>query len=268
MICCGYQTKAQEPHVGSKRYLELVDSADYYISKELWNMAEKKLTEALRLEPANISNSLLLSNLGVVQYQKGEYKKAVESYTLGLGLTPSSTVLLNNRAKAYLSLNSVHDAMKDIDKSLSIDSIQEWPLQMRGYIYLYDNDTANAEKLFKYLHTKFPKNALSYSGLADLEERKGNKEEALKLYDQSLKLDPEDQEVLISKIYLMIDTRKYSEARSDLREAINKFPEEPMFYLLRGYLHRLNYRNEEAQADKKTAIDKGLDPSYVNQFIP
>lgn len=267
-LCTGIQGRAQESAVGSERYMELVDSADYYISKELWNMAEKKLKEALRLEPANISNALLLSNLGVVQYQKGEYKKAVDSYSSGLGLNPSSTVLLNNRAKAFLTLNSVKEAKEDIDKSLSIDSIQEWPLQMRGYIYLYDNDTANAEKLFKYLHKTFPENALAYSGLADLEERKGNKEEALKLYDQSLKLDPEDHEVLISKIYLLIDTEKYSEARTDLKEAIKKFPEEPMFYLLRGYLHRLNYRNQEAQADKKTAIDKGLDPSYVNQFIP
>lgn len=268
LVCCFLPATAQETRTGSERYLELVDSADYYISKELWGMAEKNLTEALRLEPANISNSLLLSNLGVVQFQKGEYKKAIDSYTLGLGLTPSSTVLLNNRAKAYLSLNSVTEAKKDIDKSLSIDSIQEWPLQMRGYIYLYDNDTENAEKLFKFIHQKFPKNALAYSGLADIEERKGNKEEAIKLYDKSLELDPEDQEVLISKIYLLIDTGKYTEARADLRVAINKFPEEGMFYLLRGYLHKLNYRTAEAQADKKTAIDKGIDPSYVNQFIP
>ncbi len=41
-----------------------------------------------------------------------------------------------------------------------------------------------------------------------------------------------------------------------------------MFYLFRGYLHKLNYRNEEAAADKKIALDKGLDPQIVEQYLP
>ncbi|MCH5232184.1 MAG: tetratricopeptide repeat protein [Muribaculaceae bacterium] len=252
----------------SSRYLELVDSVDYYISKELWNMAEQKIMEALRLEPANFSNSLLLNNLGIVRSHKKEYDKAVEAYTLGISMAPSSTVLYNNRARAYLMLDSVHTALKDVDFSLSIDSIQEWPLQTMGYMYLYDNDITNAEKVFNFLKLKFPENSFAYAGLADIQERLGNRENALQLYGKSLELNPDEPEIMVSEIFLLIDLEKFSEARSKIKRGISLFPEDPMFYLLRGYLHRLNYRQQEAQADKKTAIDKGLDPAYVSRFIP
>ena len=52
-------------------YYELVDSADYYINKEEYAKAEETILRALRLEPSNYNNSLLLSNLGTIQRRQG-----------------------------------------------------------------------------------------------------------------------------------------------------------------------------------------------------
>ena len=60
----------------------------------------------------------------------------------------------------------------------------------------------------------------------------------------------------------------YSAASADITDAIKCFPEVPDFFIARGYLHRLNFRNEEAKIDKKIALDKGADPQFVDQFIP
>ena len=258
-------------HLGfpnSPRYLELADSADFFIARENWNKAEATILKALRLEPANFGNSLLLANLGLVQANKGEYEKALHSLTLGLNLAPSSTVILNNRAHTYLLMDSIGPAINDLDKSLSIDSIQEWPLQTRAFLYLQDNRNNDASRLFNKLRITFPDNSSSFSGLAAISELQGRNEEAIKNYKKALELNPDDEDAIAAYIFLLIKTEDYIAARSEIREALNKNPENPMYYLLRGYLHRLNFRPDEALADKKTAIAKGLSPDYVSSFIP
>lgn len=252
----------------SPRYLELADSADFFIAHENWNKAEKTIVEALKLEPANFSNSMLLANLGIVQSQKGEFAKALNSLSLGLSLAPSSTVLLNNRAHTYLMMDSIDNAVKDLDKSLGIDSLQEWTLQTRAYLYLQNKKIDQAEKLLNYLMKNFPGNSSVFSGLAALSQYKGDFDHAKENYLKALKVNGDDDEAREALILLLIDTNDYTGARQQIRQGLERNPENPMFYLLRGYLHRLNYRSEEAKADKKLAISKGLDASYVSSFIP
>lgn len=258
-------------HLGfpeSSRYLELADSADFFIARENWDKAEAKIIEALRLEPANFSNSLLLSNLGLIQSQKGEYTKALQSLSLGLNIAPSSTVLLNNRAHTYLLMDSVTLAEKDLDKSLEIDSLQEWTLQTRAYIYLQNDRKDIAKELFNKIKNNFKDNSSAYSGLAAIAETEGDFSKAIENYKKALELRPEDEEAREAYIFVLIKTNEYSQARTEIRKALDLNPENPMFYLLRGYLHRLNFRLDEAQADKKIAISKGIDPQYATSFIP
>ena len=252
----------------SPRYMELADSADFFIERENWPKAEEKIIQALRIEPANFTNSLLLANLGLVQTSMGEYEKALQSLTLGLNIAPRSTVILNNRAHTYILVDDIEKAEADLDKSLEIDSLQEWPLQTRAFLYLQKSDFENAGQIFDKMMSNFPENPSVYTGKATIAEALGNTEEALAFYSKALSLDPTDDETREAYIFLIIKQENYSEARSKLREALEINPENPMFYLLRGYLHRLNFRPDEALADKKIAISKGLDPKLVSDFIP
>lgn len=252
----------------SPRYIELADSADFFIERENWTKAEETIIKALRLEPANFTNSLLLANLGLVQSNMGEYNKAIQSLTLGLNLAPSSTVLLNNRAHTFLLMDSVSAAVKDIDKSLGIDSLQEWPLQTKAFLYLQNKDLENAKILFQKLKNNFSPNSSILSGLAAIYEIEGKESEALKFYEEAIKLNSNDEEAREAYIFLLIKANEYTKARSEIKNSLEVNSENPMFYLLRGYLHRLSFRMDEAEADKKIAISKGLDPGYVENFIP
>lgn len=252
----------------SLRYMELADSADYFISIEKWDIAEMKILEALRLEPANFTNSLLLSNLGTIRTAKGEYEKALESFELALSIAPSSAVIYNNRARTFLLLDKKTNAKNDIEKSLLIDRNQEWPLQTLGIILVGENQPDSARIVFEELSYRFPDNYISHSGLGAIAEFSGDNEEALKEYDKALNINPDDIDTLASKILLLINLERYQEARQIITKAILAFPEEAILYLLRGYLHRLNFRQEEAQADRKIAIEKGLEVEYVEKFIP
>lgn len=253
-------------YASSPRYIALADSADNYIKAENWEMAEKTLLSALRLEPGNFSNSLLLSNLGVIQTRQGRMDEALESFRLGLSIAPRSSVLYTNRARTYLHLKRYQDALADINETLSIDSIQEWPLQMRGFL-LINTDPERAKKDFTRLSKYYPHNALAMTGLAAVAEKEGNFNDALKYYDESLKIE-DNPDIRFSRILLKINMQQYSEASEDISESIKLFPQEGQLYLIRGYLHKLNYRNEEAAIDKKIALDKGTDKQLVDQFFP
>lgn len=258
-------------HLGvpaSPRYLELADSADYFIAHENWPKAESTIIEALRLEPANFSNSLLLANLGLVQSNQGKYLQALRSLDLGLNIAPSSTVLLNNRAHTYLNMDSISAAANDLDRSLQIDSLQQWPLQTRAFLYLQNGEIGKAKNIFTKMKTSFPNNSSVFAGLAAIADKEGNLREAMTNYEEALTINENDEEAREAFISLLIRNNEYTEARAIIRRGLDLNPENPMFYLLRGYLHRLNYRLEEAQADKKIALSKGLDPSFVSSFIP
>lgn len=251
----------------SPQYIALADSADIYIKREKWEQAERVIIQALRLEPANFSNSLLLSNLGVVQTNQGRYEEALESFRLGLSLSPKSTTIRNNRAWTRIITNDISGAMEDLDVSLSNDSLQEWPLQMRGLLRVSLNDLPGARHDFLLLSRQYPGNEIAMSGLGRISEKEGKPEEALRYYDEALSIK-EDPEIHSARILLKIGMEKFSDASAEIRKCIDKYPEDPYFYLLRGYLHRLNYRIEEAKADKKIALDKGADPQTVEHFLP
>lgn len=251
----------------SPEYLALSDSADNFIKKERWADAEQSILKALRLEPGNFSNSLLLSNLGVIHSNMGHYDKALEDFRLGLSIAPKSTVLRNNRARTLLAMRRYDDALTDLNESLAADSLQQPLLQLRGNLLLRKGRTDEAEKDFNLALKLYPRSEAALTGLARTAEIKGDAASALSLYQKALDIE-KVPETLFSYILLNINSRNYSQAALVINDAIKRFPEIGDFYLLRGYLHKLNFRNDEALVDKKIAIDKGSDPQFVEQFLP
>lgn len=258
---------ASAARASSPEYIALADSADNYIKMERWQDAENTILSALKLEPGNFSNSLLLSNLGVVRTNLGKMDDALEAFRLGLSIAPRSSVIRTNRARTLLHLRRYDEALIDLDETLEIDSTQTWPLQMRGLLRIGKNDIEGAKADFTRLSKISFHNASAMAGLARVAEIEGKYDEALEYYDKAVDYD-DNPETRFSRIILKINLEKYSDAGEDIRKAIEKYPEVPDFYLARGYLHRLNYRNQEAEIDKKIALDKGADPQLVEQFLP
>lgn len=250
----------------SPQYLALADSADNYIRAENWDMAEKTIVSALRLEPGNFHNSLLLSNLGVVQTRRGNMDEALESFRLALSIAPGSSVVYSNRARTYLHLRRYDEALSDINRSLEIDSIQEWPLQMRGLLLL-NKEPQKAKTDFERLNRFYPRNVYALTGLAAVAETEGKYDEALDFYDKAVAIE-DDPEIRFSRILLKINNQKYNEASEDISGSLSLFPHAGELYLLRGYLHKLRFRNDDALIDKKIALDKGADPQLVEKFFP
>lgn len=263
-LCVGFEAGAQ---AFTHSYLERADSADRYIKMERWDDAERNLKDALRLEPANPGNALLLSNLGYVQTMLGKTDDALLSYDVSLSIAPRSAVVLSNRALTYIFSGKKDKAMADLNASLAIDSTRAMPLRWRGMLRLEEGDFEGARHDFNMLLRTDNKSADAYDGLTQCAIHDANFDRALEFASKALQIEP-TAERYFTKASIEIDTSRLPEATETLRAAIKEFDRNPELYLLRAKLHELNYRREDCELDKKTALELGLDPQLLLQYFP
>jgi len=247
-------------------YTLCVDSADYYATRHRWEDAERLTVKALRLEPANKSNWLLWSNLGDIRAELNDREGALTAYSIGLSQMPESRKMLSARAALLIEENRVDEAMEDLDAALRLDSTLQWPRMMRGMLELGQNRLKEAEEDFTILRKQYPDNRNALNGLARIRAIEGKQDEAVELYSESLKLEPDDM-VWFYKITLLADMGKLQEASDDLYTAMKQFPRNGNLFLLRAYIHKLRFQNEEAEIDRKLATEYGADPALVESIF-
>lgn len=252
---------------GSDTYMILVDSADNYIKAERWHDAEETIKAALRLEPANFTNALLLQNLGVVQTNQGKLQDAIESFSIGLGIAPNSTVLLTNRAYLLLEMGNVQSAVADLSKSLTVDPSLQRPRKLRGYISLQQGDLTGAMADFNKLKEYYPNDCDAIVGLAECALADGDSKKALELYSEALSKNP-SADMYLSRGLIYANEGRLTEAMADAKSGLAIDSESPELYILCAYIHKLNYRNEESEADIKLAIRNGADSQMIRKYFP
>ncbi|MDE6801630.1 MAG: hypothetical protein K2J06_02585, partial [Muribaculaceae bacterium] len=70
------------------KYIRLVDSADKAIAAGNYKEAITLLGEALRAEPDNSGNVMLLSNIGMLHYYTGSDSLAIHTLSLAHDIAP------------------------------------------------------------------------------------------------------------------------------------------------------------------------------------
>lgn len=239
-------------------YVELADSADRYIRQERWSDAERVIVKALRHEPANKSNYLLWSNLGMVRTDMKDYDGALEAYEIGLALAPSSTTLLSNRARTYLAKGDTGSALADLNKALATDSTLRWPRKMRGLTRASAGDTEGALADFAIYTDRFGKDAAICETTGEIAASKGDVDTALQNFREAYGLEPDD--ALLGKILLSAYIYGRIEEMEDLiSEGIRKYPRNGMMYLMRAMLDKAKFQNSAMEQDLKMAREFGID---------
>lgn len=251
----------------AQSYIQYVDSADFYIKRKMWNDAERMTLGALKQFPANKLNYLLWSNLGDIRLALGKTEDALQAFDIGVIGAPENTNLLNKRAHARFQAKMDSLALRDLDKSLEIDSVQRWPLRTRGMWMLSQKRYDIARNDFETLKRHFPLDEGAYMGLGQLEAINGNSEKALEMYDKALELNA-NEETWFYKITIEIESDKLEKAEDDLRYSLKRFPRCGNLYLLRGLIHKIKFQNEAAEIDRKIALEYGSDPLVVEKILP
>lgn len=247
-------------------YMQMVNSAEESCMRGQWVDAEKCLQSAIRLEPENPLNVMLLANIGMIRFYRGENDGAIAALDSAHNMAPRTTVILENRAKVKMSLNRVDDALADYDKILNIDSLNTYSRYMRGLLLMQRSDTIGARKDFEALDRIAPDSLETNIAWASYGSFKGDWPEVERRLNRVIAKDP-SPDFLIERARARLMTDNLQGASDDLGRAILHQPENPTIYLLRAEINYLRYRYDDAAADARKALSLGASPQQTAKYL-
>ena len=252
VLCCScLQLSAQT-------YDELITRAMDAVEKDSLYQAEEWFKKALQLEPANMRNALLFSNLGTVQRRMGKNKEALESYSLALNLTPYSVTMLLNRASLYLEMDYLDKAFVDYCNVIDLDATNTEALGFRAYIYMRRRQYTDAKADYQGVLKEVSDDKTARIGMAMANQKLQRYRESLEEFNRLIVDYPEDVSLLKARAELEVEMGTLEVALLDLENAAKLAPNDEEIYVMCGEIYLLQERKREAYVAFEKAIELGV----------
>lgn len=244
------------------KYIQLAGRADSAIADARWADAAAALNEAMRLEPTNPSNVLLMSNLGMVQFYSGNDSLAIETLTTAHNIAPASVTVLQNRARVYTTTGRLNRALGDYNEIIRLDSTLIEPRFYRAMLKFNSGDVVTAEEDLQYLKCHYPTDPSTKLLDATVLTYTGRFNEAIPILTEIIAGKPTAGDFSMRALcYLM--TNQLQEASTDIQRGLEKDPVDGELYLYRALLNQMRYRPDDARADAALAVKYGVNSSRV-----
>lgn len=248
--------------------MQLVDKSANHIEKNELDSAAISLQRAMRLDPANENNTVLLLNLGILQRQLGLYDDAFISFTASLPNSPLPQITLHNRASLLVDMGRYNEAMEDYDAIIRNypDDVEAY--YRRGLLYLENHDRVNAERDFNVSNEIDPNNMFTKLSKGLIYKLDDNWEAAEKIYTDLIENEPNpDPSFYLNRAECYVNTKQTFRASADLRSLGDTQRNNPYFYFLRGRVRLDQFDKTAAREDFLKAKDLGYDLSIVNEWL-
>lgn len=253
--------------VNAQEYSDIVEKALNAAKKDSLVQAEKLFQQALKLDPSNIRNALLFTNLGTVQRRMGKSDEALKSYSLSLNITPYSVVTLLNRASLYLERNNFDKAYIDYCNVLDIDRFNKEALLFRAYINMNRREYKEARIDYNALLSEDNKNRTALIGLIILNQKEQKYREAIESVDRMIVDNPKDVSLLKIKANIEIEMNTLDLALIDLESAAKLSPNDPEIYVTCGDIYMTQKKNREAYVAYEKAVSLGTPRSELRDKL-
>ncbi len=179
-------------------------------AQENFSGANEELQKAIALAPTRWELHL---QLAILQLRTGQPDAAEASFKKVIELNPNATqsyVLLGN----YYQTNSrFSDAEQQFRKAMEIDPKSPDPRAALARLYLAEGKKAGAEEILEQAKRDFPDNSAAYRLLGDFYFTTGDLEKAAAEYSALYQEHPKDMEVEKNYIQLLIQAKRFPEAR-------------------------------------------------------
>ena len=244
--------------LSAQTYDELITRAMNAVESDSLYQAETWFKKALQLEPANMRNALLFSNLGTVQRRMGKNQEALESYSLALNLTPYSITMLLNRASLYLDMDYLDKAYVDYCNVIDLDAKNQEALQFRAYIYMRRRQYQDARNDYQSLLEAVPGDKTARIGMAMVNQKLQRYRESLEEFNRLIVDYPQDVSLLKARAELEVEMNTLELALLDLESAVKLAPNDAEIYVMCGDIYIAQGRNREAYRAFEKAIELGV----------
>lgn len=249
-------------------YQTLVNRAAQQIDASRLDSAAISLQRAMRLDPANENNSVLLLNLGIIQRQLKEYDNAFISFTAALPNNPIPDIVLHNRASLLVELGRFDEAMDDYNALINDfpDDVEAY--YRRGVLFLEENNRAKAEADFRKAEEIDQNNMYTKLSKALLFKLDGKWELAEMVYTDLINSETNsDPSFYMNRAECYINSGKTLLASADLRSVELSQTDNPYYYFLRGRVRLDQFDKSASKADFKKAKSMGYDSEIVDEWL-
>lgn len=247
-------------------YFGLVEKADKAVAKEQWDLASEYLVEAMRCDPGNPSNVLLMSNLGMVKFYSGNDSLALSILNDAHRLAPLSVTVLANRARVLASIGREDEAINDYDKIAALDSLLASPYLYRGLIYLHSGKIKESKDNLDRLLTLAPDDEETWIAMASYYTTVSDPDNAIPYYRQLIDKSPAP-EYYAGRAMCLLMKDYLADAAEDISSGLELDNEYSELYVCRALLNKKRYRMDDAIADAMTAIKYGADKERLKIML-
>jgi len=251
----------------AQTYEDYVNESYDWLDSDSLNRAEEALKNAMRLEPGNPSNGMLLLNLGTIQRRQGKLKEAEDSYTIGLGFLPHNATLLNSRAQLYAEVEKYDLAIADYTELIFEDSENEELLYQRALCRLMNNDTIGARLDLQQIDQLNPNSAKSRLGMCYVYKAQRMWREAAEVLDPLIERNPRNASLRRERAEVYYLSGRMGAALDDIGHSINLDPRDPYSYVLRAQIRYAKGDKEFARRDLNQALELGLKVEEAGDLV-
>jgi tetratricopeptide (TPR) repeat protein len=248
-------------------YEDYVTKSFDYLDVDSLAQAEDALREALRIEPGNPGNGMLLLNMGTIQRRQGKLKEAEESYTIGLAFMPKNLTLLNSRAQLFAEMGKYTEAIEDYTEVIYQEPENEDAYYERALCRLMNQDTLGARLDLEQIDKFNPNSAKSRLGMAYVYKAQHMWREASELYDVLIERNPKNASLLRERAEVYYLANRFGAALDDINKSIDRDPRDPYSYVLRAQIRYVKGDREFARRDLNQALELGLNREEVSDLI-
>ncbi|WP_029904344.1 tetratricopeptide repeat protein [Prevotella sp. 10(H)] len=253
----------------AQTYEEMVNRAMDYVDQNDYPAAEQAMKAALRKEPTNPNNPMLMVNLGTIQRNLGNLDEALISYNVAIENYPDAIFIRHNRAALYCEMNRFDDALKDYNTILLAEPKDLEALYRRALIYVTNKDYFTAEDDFEKILETYPEHLNAKMGIAAIKKRRLEWKEAEEMYSDLIykhRTNP-NAALYYNRAECYLRMNKLSSTDTDIKKALELGYDDASIYILRGQLRLAQYEKRLAKEDFVKAKELGAEESIVEEFL-
>ncbi|WP_436415016.1 tetratricopeptide repeat protein [Petrimonas sp.] len=252
----------------SNTYFGWIDKSAKFIENNQLDSAMYALQSAMKLDPANESNAVLLLNLGIIQRQLRLPDDAYISLTASLANNPDPVLALHNRASLLVEQGRYDEAMEDYNAIIKQEPANVEAYYRRGLLFLEKNDPKNAQLDFTTCSAIDPNSLFTKLSKALLYKLDDNWVEAEKVYTDIIATETKTNSTFyLNRAECYVNTDRFSKAAADLHAIENEERNNPYFYILRGRVRLDQFDKFAAKADFEKAKQLGYDTELADKWI-
>lgn len=250
-----------------RQYTDCITRSFDYLEQDSLEQAEDAIREALRLQPGNPGNGMLLGNMGSIQRRLGKLQEAEQSYTIGLGFLPENLTLLTSRASLYAEMEAYDKAIDDYTSIIYHEPENEEALYERALCRLMNQDTLGARLDLEQIDRFNPNSAKARLGMAYVYKAERMYREASEIYDALIERNPRNARLLRERAEVFYLSGRMAAALDDINKSIQFDPREPYSYILRAQIRYARRDKEFARRDLNQALELGLSRAEADVLI-